>query len=151
MYMQGIKALIFVFATLGLVFFLAPRAWAQTGTVKSEGQPLPGATVRATQGDRVLTTLTDGNGEFKLDKMTPGAWTMDVAMFGFAAGHREVQIGASPSKIDFTLEIGTFPAAFGGGGRGGSAWRRRAGWRRRPRRWSRRVSPKRSWREQGGG
>ena len=119
MYMRSLKAPNLVFAALGLVLFFAPRTWAQTGTVKSEGQPLPGATVRATQGDRVLTTLTDANGEFKLDKMTPGAWTVDVAMFGFAAGHREVQIGASPSKIDFTLEIGTFPAAFGGGGRGG--------------------------------
>src|SRR5712664_3274870 len=114
MYMCGSKAAILFIAGLSVAF-------AQTGTVKSEGQPLPGAAVRATQGDRVLTTLTDGNGEFKLDKLTPGGWTIDVAMFGFAPQRREVQIAASPTKIDFTLQIGTFPAGFarGGGGVGG--------------------------------
>ena len=104
-------------------------ALAQTGVVKSEGQPLPGATVRATQGERVLSTLTDANGEFKLANLTPGTWTVDVAMFGFAPQRREVQIAASPIKIDFTLQIGNFAAnagrggfgagRFGAGGRGG--------------------------------
>jgi len=70
------------------------------GNVKSDGQPIPGATVRATQGDRVLITSTDANGTFTVDKMPPGAWTVDVNMFGFEASHREVQIGASPTKID---------------------------------------------------
>src|SRR5712671_833766 len=97
---------------------------AQSGTVKSAGQPVPGATVRATQGDRVLTTLTDAAGDFKLANMTAGTWTIDVAMFGFAPQKREVQIAASPTKIDFTLQIGTFAAnagrgGFGGGGFGG--------------------------------
>src|SRR5579872_2314029 len=102
---------------------------AQSGTVKSAGQPLPGATVRATQGDRVLTTLTDTAGEFKIANMTPGAWTIDVTMFGFAPQQREVQIAANPTKIDFTLQIGTFAATtgrggFGGGGRAGAAGER---------------------------
>ncbi len=107
-------------------------ALAQTGVVKSEGQPLPGATVRATQGERILSTLTDANGEFKLANLTPGTWTIDVAMFGFAPQRREVQIAASPTKIDFTLQIGNFAAgrggfgsgrfgAAGGAGRGGAA------------------------------
>ncbi|HSR09321.1 MAG TPA: TonB-dependent receptor [Bryobacteraceae bacterium] len=114
-----------------LVVFLGSlsAALAQTGVVKSEGQPLPGATVRATQGERVLSTLTDANGEFKLANLTPGTWTIDVAMFGFAPQRREVQIAASPTKIDFTLQIGNFAAnagrggfgagRFGAGGRGG--------------------------------
>ena len=95
-----------------IVVFLCSlsAALAQTGVVKSEGQPLPGATVRATQGERVLTTLTDANGEFKLVNLTPGMWTIDVAMFGFAPQRREVQIAASPTKIDFTLQIGNFAA-----------------------------------------
>src|ERR1700692_917962 len=91
-----------------IVVFLCSlsRASAQTGVVKSEGQPLPGATVRATQGERVLSTLTDASGEFKLANLTPGTWTVDVAMFGFTPQRREVQITASPTKIDFTLQIG---------------------------------------------
>src|SRR6185369_8478674 len=93
-------------------------ALAQTGVVKSEGQPLPGATVRATQGERGLSTLTDANGEFRLANLTPGTWTIDVAMFGFAPQRREVQIAASPTKIDFTLQIGNFAANAGRGGFG---------------------------------
>jgi hypothetical protein len=107
-------------------------AMAQTGTVKSEGQPLPGAIVRATTrtsdgasdntpATRSLTTLTDANGEFKLNGLSPGSWTVDVIMFGFENGHREVIIGSSPSKLDFSLQLAPFPAGFGRGGfdRGG--------------------------------
>ena len=87
--------------------------------------------MRATQGDRILSTLTDANGEFKLANLTPGMWTIDVAMFGFAPQRREVQIAASPTKIDFTLQIGNFAANAGRGGFGGGGfW---AGGRRRRR------------------
>ncbi len=103
-----------------MVVFLGSlsAALAQTGVVKSAGQPLPGATVRATQGERVLSTLTDANGEFKLANLTPGTWTIDVAMFGFAPQRREVQISTNPTKIDFTLQIGNFAAGRGGFGSG---------------------------------
>ena len=107
---------------------------------------MPGATVRATQGERVLSTLTDANGEFKLVNLTPGTWTIDVAMFGFAPQRREVQIAASPTKIDFTLQIGNFAAGrggfgagrFGAGGRGGGGLAR---WRFQSRRESGEAAP----------
>src|ERR1700722_16329941 len=102
-----------------LTVAVALGAWGQSGTVKSDGQPIPGATVRATQGDRVLTTLTDGNGAFNIDKMGPGMWTIDVTMFGFDAAHKEIQIGASPVKIDLTLQLREFRGGFGRGGFGG--------------------------------
>src|ERR1700681_2324402 len=122
MYMRALTEIALFVSSFSLLL-------AQSGTVKSAGQPLPGATVRATQGDRVLTTLTDAAGDFKLANMTAGTWTIDVGMFGFAPQKREVQIAANPTKIDFTLQIGTFAAnagrggfrggGFGGGGRGG--------------------------------
>lgn len=83
---------------------------AQSGQVKAEGQPIPGATVRATQGDRILTTLTDNNGDFHFDGMTPGPWNVEVDMFGFDRARKQVQIGQAPSKIDFTLQLRTRPA-----------------------------------------
>jgi hypothetical protein len=108
-----------LFKIVAFLGFALSIAWGQSGTVKSEGQPIPGATVRATQGDRVLITVTGANGTFTLDKMTPGAWTVEVTMFGFEASQREVQIGASPSKIDFNLELRQARGGFrGGGGRG---------------------------------
>ena len=111
MYMRGWKV-------AGLLWVIAAFSFAQTGTVKSDGQPLPGATVRATQGDRVLTTLTDAAGEFKFDnnKMTPGMWTVEATMFGFTPLRREVQIATNPTKIDLNLQIGTFATSCGRGG-----------------------------------
>src|SRR5258707_11635358 len=103
------------FKLTALTAAMALAAWGQSGTVKSDGQPIPGATVRATQGERVLTTLTDANGAFTIDKMAPGAWTIDVSMFGFDAARKEIQIGTSPVKIDLTLQLREFRAGFGRG------------------------------------
>ena len=92
-------------------------AFAQTGAVKSDGQAIPGATVKATQGERVLLTVTDDTGAFKFDGMTPGAWNVEVEMFGFDRARKEVTIRSPPSqaKIDFTLQLRTRPAGRGGG------------------------------------
>ena len=100
------------FAALGLV----QTGWAQTGVVKSEGQAIPGATVKATQGDRILLTLTDGNGAFKFDGMTPGSWIVQVDMFGFSPARKEVQVSATPTKIDFTLQLRDRTRVAGRGG-----------------------------------
>ena len=73
--------------------------------MKSEGQAIPGATVKATQSDRILFTVTDANGAFSFDGMTPGAWNLEVDMFGFDRARKEVQIAATPTRIDFTLQL----------------------------------------------
>jgi len=104
--------------------WFAAACLGQTGAVKSEGQPIPGASVRATQGQRALTTITDQDGAFRLDGMTPGAWTVEVRMFGFEVSRREVTITDTLSKIDFTLQLqdrtrtfaGRSQAAAGAGG-----------------------------------
>lgn len=80
--------------------------FGQTGVVKSEGQPIPGAQVKATQGDRILFTVTDDSGAFQFAGMSPGAWIVEVDMFGFDHARKEVQI---PSKLDFTLQLRTRP------------------------------------------
>src|SRR5437016_433517 len=84
-----------------------PLVWAQSGTITANGQPVPGATVRATQGERALVTLTGENGAFRFTGMTPGAWVVETDMFGFEAQRREIQIAAdNPTKIDFSLQLG---------------------------------------------
>ncbi len=91
--------------------------------VKAENQAIPGATVKATQGDKALSTLTDDSGAYQIDGMTPGAWIMTVEMFGFTTARKEVTIGATPSKIDFALTLRD-RSQFGrgpGGGRGGQS------------------------------
>jgi hypothetical protein len=103
--------------------FFQQIALAQSGVVTAGNQPVPGATVKATQGDKVLTTLTDDTGAYQIDGMTPGAWTVTVEMFGFTTARKEVTIAATPSKIDFTMALRE-RSQFGrgpGGGRGGQA------------------------------
>ena len=94
-----------------------------TGAVKSEGQALPGASVKATDSaGRILTTLSDANGNFTLSDLTPGNWTLDITMFGFENGHREIQVNGNAAKIDFNLQLAAFPAGFGRGGIGGGGF-----------------------------
>ena len=94
----------FPIATIAFAVY-SSACLAQTGVVKSEGQVIQGATVKATQGDRILMTLTDDSGTFHFDRMTPGSWIVEVDMFGFEHARKEVQIGANATKVDFTLQL----------------------------------------------
>jgi hypothetical protein len=94
-----------VFKILVLLAVSLPFVFAQSGTVKAGSQPIPGATVRATQGDRSLVTLTDDNGAFHFDGMAPGAWVIEADMFGFDHLRREVQVASTPTNLDLTLQL----------------------------------------------
>lgn len=94
-----------MFKILALLAVSLPVAFAQSGTVKAGSQPIPGATVRATQGERSLVTLTDDNGAFRFDGMTPGAWVVEADMFGFDHVRREVQVASTPTNLDLTLQL----------------------------------------------
>lgn len=86
---------------------LAQTAPLESGIVKAEGQPIPGVVVKATQGDVILTTMTGEKGEFQLEGMTPGAWVIEADMFGFDHMRREVQVGATPTRLDLSLQLRT--------------------------------------------
>ncbi len=94
-----------MFKILVLLAVSLPVVFAQSGTVKAGSQPIPGAAVRATQGERSLVTLTDDNGAFRFDGMTPGAWVVEADMFGFDHVRREVQVEATPTSLDLTLQL----------------------------------------------
>jgi trimeric autotransporter adhesin len=70
-----------------------------TGTVKFGGQPLPGATVIATQGNHRVVTTTDESGKYELPDLAPGTYTVEVQMFGFQTAHKELQIGPGPAAL----------------------------------------------------
>jgi hypothetical protein len=80
------------------------------GTVRSSGQPIPGATVTAAQGDRKITTTTGDNGVYQFDDLPPGEWTIEVDMFGFNAARRTVAAGDAGTHLDWTLELKPAPA-----------------------------------------
>ena len=69
-----------------------PQVTPKTGVVRASGIPVPGATVKATLADKTLTTFTDVNGEYTLEGVSDGAWTLEVQMFRFETVRKEVQV-----------------------------------------------------------
>jgi len=67
--------------------------------------PVPGATVSATRGDRVVSTVSDQDGAFHLTALDEGTWTIHVEMPGFASSARDVEVapGAAPSTIELRV------------------------------------------------
>ena len=94
-----------MFKVLAVLSVFLPLAYAQSGTVASGGQPIPGVSIRATMGERALTTISDENGAFQFENMMPGTWTIEADMFGFEPLKKDVQIGTSPAKIELNLQL----------------------------------------------
>jgi trimeric autotransporter adhesin len=84
---------------------LAQSSVTSTGTVKFGGQPLPGATVVATQGEHRVVTTTDESGAYELPDLAPGAYTVEVQMFGFQTARKQIQAGPGSPPADFSLEL----------------------------------------------
>ncbi len=92
---------------LALPVLLAFSAHAQTGVVRANGIPVPGATVKATQGDVTLSTITGDQGQYRLDGLKDGTWTMEVRMFGFDPVRKEIVVpGPSNQEWNLTLKTG---------------------------------------------
>ena len=88
------------------LFVFAIALSAQTGIVKFAGQPVPGVTVIASQGDRRALTTTDEAGRYEFTELPPGAYTIEVRMFGFQPARRQIQMPAAGSAaIDWNLEL----------------------------------------------
>jgi hypothetical protein len=78
---------------------------AQSGVVKSGNQSIPGAVVMASQGAAKVVVVTDQSGRYALPPLAAGAWTVEVAMFGFETARKQV-IDPEPSReLDFSLSL----------------------------------------------
>lgn len=67
------------------------------------GEPLPGIAV-AVKGTR-LRAMTDGKGEYTLQGLAPGRYTLEVSAKGFASQSRQVEVGEGAALASFTLEM----------------------------------------------
>lgn len=76
-----------------------------SGVVKFGGQPVPGVTVTATQGEHRAVTTTDESGAYELPDLAPGTYTVEVQMFGFQTVRKQVQIGPGAQPAQWTLEL----------------------------------------------
>ncbi len=72
------------------------------GVVSSKGLPIPGATVKATLGEELVTAYTDEQGAYTLSNLKEGNWRMEVEMFGFEGKSRIVGV---PSAEPATWEL----------------------------------------------
>ena len=77
--------------------------------MKFGGQPLPGATVIATQGNHRAVTTTDESGNYELPDLAPGTYTVEVQMFGFQTAHKEVQIASGAPPVEWSLDLQSRP------------------------------------------
>ena len=81
--------------------------WAvqQSGSVRSGGLPIPGATITAIQGEQKIVTTTDDAGQYTFNNLPAGQWTLQVEIFGFTPARRELSIDDKPSTIDWALDL----------------------------------------------
>ncbi|HLW77230.1 MAG TPA: carboxypeptidase-like regulatory domain-containing protein, partial [Bryobacteraceae bacterium] len=64
------------------------------GFVKFGGLPMPGATVTATQGDKKVVTVTNGDGAYMFPDLADGTWTVTVDMQCFKPDKQDVAVAA---------------------------------------------------------
>lgn len=77
----------------------------QRGIVKSNGLPIPGATVTAIKGDRKLVTTTDEQGVYNFRDLEQGTWTVTVEMLGFDKLSRQVDVTPQSSNLELDLRL----------------------------------------------
>ena len=98
-----------VAGTLLLVSAVRSPAAEHQGTVLARELAIPGATVKATQGEQELLTWTDEAGGYRFEDLAPGTWVIEVEMFGFEASRREIEIGAEATPVAWNLAVAKPP------------------------------------------
>src|SRR5712671_2848502 len=84
------------------------------GQVRMGVVAIPGAVVRATQGEKSLKTLSDAEGNYSFPDLSDGTWTIQVEMLGFAPLGQDVVVatGSAPPIWDLKLlPVGEIKAA----------------------------------------
>jgi len=99
-----------------LVMLLVPTAsYAQAaiaGTVRdSSGAVLPGATVEAASPaliERVRSAATDGTGQYRIENLRPGAYTVTFTLSGFSTVKREgIELtGSFTATVNAEMRVG---------------------------------------------
>lgn len=102
-------------AVLAMLLLAGVSAFAQgttsgalTGTVTSDGTPLPGATVTLTSPALIgtRTVVSDANGNYNVPALPPGDYTMRVELQGLQPITRTVRITLSgTARVDVDLKV----------------------------------------------
>jgi len=102
-------------ALLALAAFMPAAAFAQAviaGTVKdASGAVLPGVTVEAASNaliEKVRSAATDGTGQYRIEDLRPGVYTVTFTLQGFNTYKREgIELtGSFTAQINAELKVG---------------------------------------------
>jgi outer membrane receptor protein involved in Fe transport len=101
------------FILIGLLMLVAVSAFAQTtanisGTVTTDGAPLPGATVTITSPQMIgtRTTVTGDAGGYSFAGVPPGTYTVKVELEGMQSATKTVSVGVGQSgRADADLKV----------------------------------------------
>lgn len=75
-----------------------------SGSVMVGAEPVPGASVTASQGSAKYTVLTGSDGMFTFSDLTAGTWTLTVSMTGFETARQTVTVPpAGPVRISIQI------------------------------------------------
>jgi Carboxypeptidase regulatory-like domain len=91
-----------------ILLMLAISAFAadtHTGQIHFGEVPLPGAVVRAVQGERSVQTVSDLEGRYAFQDLGAGAWTIQVEMSGFETARREWMGGTDVAVVQWDLKM----------------------------------------------
>ncbi|MCY4170377.1 MAG: TonB-dependent receptor [Bacteroidetes bacterium] len=95
-----------LFATLLTSLFIATVAFSQ-GTISGviidsdTGLPLPGATVIIS--GTATGSVTDTNGSYTIESLTPGNYTLDISYLGFEGVSQVITLFNEPLTVNFSL------------------------------------------------
>ena len=108
---RGVRLLFGLF----VLVLLPSSAYAQaaiTGVVRdASGGVLPGVTVEASSPaliEKVRTAVSDGSGQYRIEDLRPGTYTVRFTLAGFATVSREaVELtGSATSTISADMRVG---------------------------------------------
>src|SRR5262249_46021548 len=113
---RGMRTFARFISGAALVALLPGSAWAQTsaiaGTVKdTSGAVLPGVTVEASSPaliEKVRSAVSEGNGQYKIEALRPGTYTVTFTLPGFSVVKREnVELTSDfTATINADLKVG---------------------------------------------
>jgi len=94
-------------AMAALVLATAAAAQTITGTVRSDGRPVVGATVRLLELDRL--DRTGAQGEFRFGNVPVGTYRVFVAATGYASATDTVRLTSGTATASFDLRESAIP------------------------------------------
>ena len=93
------------YALLASLAALLLPASEHHGLVKFGDLPVPGATVTASQGDKVFTAITDPQGVYSFPDLPDGTWVLQIEMPGFATLRQEIAVLPQAPSPEWELKM----------------------------------------------